>query len=272
MTTGPLDELPALDPAARWSVAVRNASTGALLAAHEPDQLLLSASVGKIFLLVEVAARIAAGRLDPAEPLAWTDDEHVADSGVWYLMDARTLSVRDLCLLVGAFSDNLATNVLVGRVGLGAVQARARALGCVRSTLLDRVRLVRTPQDPPTLSVGTAGELSQLLLDLHRGVVVSPAVSQQVLRWLAANADLSMVAAAFDLDPLAHAESDRGVTLVNKTGTIGAARIDVGVVTGPAATLAYAVLATWPEHVDPRDAVLADMRRIGVGLRRAIGA
>ena len=262
--------LPDLPAAARWSVVVRDAGTGAVLAAAQPDQLQLTASIGKVFLLVEVAARLADGSLDPEEPLTWAAEEHVADSGVWYLMDRRTLGVRDLCVLVGAFSDNLATNVLLRRVGLSAVQARAVALGCTRSTLLDRIRLRRTPADPPTLSVGTAAELSAVLADLHRGAVVSAAVSAQVLAWLAANADLSMVAAAFDLDPLAHAEPDRGVTLVNKTGTISTARGDVGVVSGPDAALAYAVLATWPEHADPR-AVLAAMRAVGRQLRVAVG-
>ena len=76
---------------------------------------------------------------------------------------------------------------------------------------------------------------------LHRGDIVSPEVSARVLRWVAANADLSMVAAAFGLDPLAHAEPDRGVTLINKTGTISTVRADVGIVVGPAAEVAYAV-------------------------------
>lgn len=263
--------LPDLPAAARWSVVVRDVGDDAVLAAAQPDQLQLTASIGKLFLLVEVAVRLAEGALDPEEPLTWAEEEHVADSGIWYLMDRRTLGVRDLCVLVGAFSDNLATNVLLRRVGLTAVQARAVALGCTRSTLLDRVRRHRTPADPPTLSVGTAAELSAVLVALHRGVVVSPAVSAQVLAWLAAGADLSMVAAAFDLDPLAHAEPDRGVTLVNKTGTISTARGDVGVVSGPAATLAYAVLATWPEQADPRDAVLAAMRAVGQQLRSAVG-
>lgn len=253
-----------------WSVAVRDAADGTLLAVHEPDHQQRTASLGKIFLLVEVAAGLASGALDPDEALTWTDEEHVADSGLWYLMRQRTLGVADLAVLVGAFSDNLATNVLLRRVGVDTVQARARTLGCSRSTLLDRVRLQRTPQDPPTLSVGTAGELSAVLVALHQGTAVSPAASRQVLTWLAADADLSMVAAAFDLDPLAHADPDRGVTLVNKTGTISTVRGDVGLVAGPARTLAYAVLAQWPEAVDARDAVLATMRRLGGQLRKAV--
>lgn len=265
-----LDVLDAV-PEARCSVAVREVATGRLLAARAPDRVLRTASVGKVFLLVEVARRFATGQLDPAEPLSWSPDEHVADSGIWYRMDARALGARDLCVLVGAFSDNLATNVLLRRVGVAAVRATARELGCAQSALLDRVRLERTPADPPTLSVGTAAELSEVFRRLQQGTAVSPAVSRQVLTWLAADADLSMVAAAFDLDPLAHAEADRGVTLVNKTGTIATARADVGVVTGPSGALTYAVLADWEGRGDVRGPVLAAMREVGSRLRQAVG-
>lgn len=89
--------------------------------------------------------------------------------------------------------------------------------------MLDRIRPDRGPDDPPTLSWGTGAELSDVLARLGRGEVINAQVSQRVLRWLAARSDLSMVAAAFDLDPLAHAEPDRGITLIDKTGTIGTA-------------------------------------------------
>lgn len=255
---------------ADWSIMIRDADTGGVLAEHDAERLLKTASVGKLFLLAEVARQEAQGELDPSERLSWLEEEYLADSGIWYLMAQRELAVSDLCILVGAFSDNLATNVLVRRVGVPAVRRAARDLGCTRSALLDRIREHRGPDDPPTLSVGTAAELSQVMAMLHRGEAFGSQVSEQVLRWIAADADLSMVASAFDLDPLAHAEPDRGITLINKTGTISSARIDVGVVVGPARRVAYAVGANWPQDHDPRDQVLADMRRIGTAIRSLV--
>ena len=57
-------------------------------------------------------------------------------------------------------------------------------------------------------------------------------VSRRLRRWLSANTDLSMVASAFCLDPLAHFEPDRGIMLVNKTGTNAGVRADAGRVDG----------------------------------------
>jgi beta-lactamase class A len=107
---------------------------------------------------------------------------------------------------------------------------------------------------------------------LARGEVVSRAVSDQVVAWLSLNADLSMVAAAFGLDPLCHADPDRGVRLWNKTGTISDVRGDAGVVSGPGGSLAYAVLAEWDDATSPqaRDAALSGMARIGAALRRVV--
>ena len=266
-------DLPPLFRDVEWSVCVRDAATSEVLAADEPEVVLRTASIGKLFLLIEIARQAEADKLDLGEELARSGDDTVADSGLWHLMHRDTFTVDDLCWLVGGVSDNLATNVLIRRIGIEAVTATSKSLGFVHSALLDRVRDDRGLDDPWTLSAGSAEELSELMARLHRGDIVSPEVSARVLRWIAANTDLSMVASAFGLDPLAHAEADRGVTLINKTGTISTVRADVGVVVGPATEVAYAVLASWPDEAerDPRDRVLADMATIGAAIRTHVG-
>lgn len=263
--------LPGLPAKARWSVAVRDGGTGAVLAEVSPDSLQLTGGLGAIFLLVEVAAQVEAGSLDPDERLARTAEDDGAGPGIWSRMGQQALSVSDLGVLVGACGDGLATNVLLRRVGLGAVQARSVALGCTRSALLDRVRRVRTSEHPPTLSVGTAGELSAVLGRLHQGLVVSPTASARVLGWLGGTAGGSMVAPGHAVDALAEAGSGGSVLLANLTGVLPTACGEVGLVSGRDATLAYAVLATWPEQVDARDAVLTAVRSVGQQLRAAVG-
>lgn len=255
-------------------MCVRDAATSEVLVAEEPDLVLRTASIGKLFLLVEIARQAEEGALDLDEELTRTDDDAVADSGLWHLMRRDAFTVDDLCWLIGGLSDNLATNVLVRRIGIDAVTATSMSLGFVHSALLDRVRDDRGLDDPWTLSAGSADELSDLMARLHRGDIVSPEVSARVLGWIAANTDLSMVASAFGLDPLAHTEPDRGVALVNKTGTISTVRADVGVAATPAGAVAYAVVASWPDDAarDPRDRVLADMAAIGAAIRSHIGA
>ncbi|RLV57621.1 serine hydrolase [Aeromicrobium phragmitis] len=234
------------------------------MAAHQADVVVSAASIGKVFALVEAARAFESGDLDPGELLSRTVDDLVADSGLWQVLRQPVLSAEDACWLIGAASDNVATNVLVRRLGLDAVRAVTQTLGFTDSGLLDRVRDERGPEHPPALSVGTATELSDLMARLSRGEVVSAPVSRRVLGWLGVNTDLSMVGSAFGLDPLAHREADRGVRLANKTGTDAGIRGDIGVVSGPDRAIAYAVLAQWdPEGGDRRDDVLGAMGAVG---------
>ncbi|MGZ4601537.1 serine hydrolase [Oryzihumus sp.] len=256
----------------QWSVRVLDAVTRQELYAVSPDLLLPTASVGKVLLLLTVAAQLESGELTPAMPLLRAPEDAVADSGLWQHLTADELSVHDLATLIGAVSDNYATNVLLRAVGLDAVDRTTDALGLKATRLHDRVRDRRTAQDPPTLSEGTASELADLMVELHHGEAISPAVSERVLGWLAAGADLSMVPEPLHLDPLGHADGDRGVRLWHKTGTDDGTRADVGLLQAGERALAWAVLCRWdPAGPDRRDEALAVMHAIGAALREQLG-
>ncbi|MEV6849079.1 serine hydrolase [Actinoplanes sp. NPDC051411] len=245
-----VDEVVSGTPAVDWSVKIGDQ------ASHQPERRLRTASVGKLLLLIETARRIEDGRLDPAEPLARDPALAVADSGLWQHLSVPALPVADLAVLVAAVSDNFATNVLLGRIGLRPLTGLAAELGLRETALLDFVRRKRTSAHPPTLSWGTAAELAAVMSGLARGTIVSPAVSARVDAWLATGVDLSMVASAFDLDPLAHADGD----LRNKTGTDDGVRADVGHI----GLFPYAVLANWdPGDGDRTAEVMSGMRAIG---------
>ena len=262
--------------ATRWSIEVRSAD-GTAVVRHAPERLLRTASVGKVFLLVEVADRLDRGLLDPAQPVRRDRVAPVADSGLWQHLATPELPVVDAACLVGAVSDNWATNALLDLVGLESVRARARSLAPGGSTLHDLVRDDRGPHDPPTLSEGCAADWVAVMSGLAAGTVGGPAVSARVLSWLATGVDLSMVASALHLDPLAHTAPDRGpdrgVRVWNKTGTDSSTRADVGVVRGPAGPVAYAALCAWDRGDDrPRAAVMAAMRDLGTLVADLAGA
>ena len=215
--------------------------SGAVLVAIDERIVLPTASVGKILLLIEVSARMTAKDAAGFGIVDKSAAQDVADSGIWRHLQASALPVTDLAALVGSLSDNLATNALVAKVGLDSVRARAESLGLKTIALLDLVRDHRGPDDAPQLSVGSVAELTWLLTALSRGQAVDRATSDRVLGWLAGNADLSLVASGFGLDPLAHREVDHGIALVNKTGTDAGVRSDTGLLSGPRSSVAYAL-------------------------------
>lgn len=241
-------------------------TSGDVLVSIDDHIAMPTAGIGKVLLLVEVAARL---QEDPSYGLGLlerTAGDAVGGAGVWQHLLAPALPVADLAALVGA-SDNLATNVLLRSVGLDAVARRGVDLGLSRTALLDLVRDRRGPDDAPQLSVGSAAELTWLFAALARGEVIAPEVSQRVISWLSLNTDLSMVASAFGLDPLAHRAVEHGILLVNKTGADPGVHSEAGVLRGPRAGVAYAV-STYVEETSltQRLAVLAGMRAVGVDL------
>lgn len=104
------------------------AASGAVVWQHDPAQVLRTASVGKILLLLETARQLAGGALDPGILLSRGDDP-VRDSGIWHVLRTGLLPLHDVAALVGALSDNLATNVLLRHVGLASVDALRRSVG-----------------------------------------------------------------------------------------------------------------------------------------------
>jgi beta-lactamase class A len=234
------------------------------------DMVLPTASIGKVLLLVAILDGIERRTIDRDEMLTVEPGDAVADSGLLQHLEQQRLSVIDLCRFVGALSDNLATNVLIRRVGLEQVTAVTRALGVERSALHDVVRDVRVPGQPPHLSTGTAGEWDVLMRRVHTGAAISPHVSAGVVDLLSLGTDLSMVAGGFALDPLAHRTDDVGVRLFNKTGTQRGTRADVGCVVAGARVATYAVIAHFDDSFWLRSTVLGAMRDVGRAIRTSV--
>lgn len=252
---------------ARVSASVIDLNTGRPVLAIDDRIVLPTASVGKILLLIEVSARMTAGDPSVHGIIERSSLDPVADSGLWRHLQVPALPIGDLAALVGASSDNLATNALIERVGLAAVRARGESLGLARTALLDVVRNSRGPDDAPQLSVGSTAELSRLFAALARHEAVDSVTSQRVMGWLSLGTDLSMVASAFGLDPLAHRGEDHGTLLVNKTGTDAGVRAEVGALRGASKAVSYAVTVQFTDDaLATRLRVLEAMRAVGTDM------
>lgn len=248
-----------------WSIDVVDVHTGAKHLSHSPRTLLSTASLGKVFVLLDAANRIAADPRVGRTMLHRDASLRVTDSGIWQALSQPTLSVADAAALVGAVSDNWATNALIDFLTLDAVQQRASESAPLGSTIHDYVRDSRSGSDPVRLSSGCAEDFTALMTALWSAPDTIPA--RQVLDWLSRNTDLSMVAIATLLDPLAHVEADQAdgeLRLWNKTGSDVTVRADAGIVAGTRTTIAYAAIANWATDApDCRAEVMSTMRSVG---------
>lgn len=252
---------------AKVSVAAVDLQSGQSVFAVDERIVLPTASIGKILLLIEVSARLNERSISDYAIIDRAGQDAVADSGIWQHLQAPALPIADLAALVGATSDNVATNALLRHIGLDSVRARTESLGLVRTALLDVVRETRGPDHAPHLSVGSTAELAWLFYALAHGHIIDPPTSQRVLGWLSLNTDLSMVASAFGRDPLAHRDVEHSTWMVNKTGSGDGVRSEAGVLRGPRGGLAYAVSVHFEERdLQSRLRVLEALRVFGLDL------
>jgi len=240
-----LDQLAA--SGARVSVHITDLDRGTVVLAGDDFVTQPVAGLGVVPLLVEVANSFDTGSLDPLEIVERESIEPLAQTGTWQHLKAPALPLVDLAVLTAATGDELAANALLERVGLDAVRARIEALGLRRSALLDRLRDKRGPDDAPHFALSTAQELAGVFAALVNSELVNASVSAQVAEWLSLNHDLSLVAAATGLDPFSHDDDAHGLLFINKTGRDSGIRAEAGVLAGPRAGLAYALIVCFDD-------------------------
>lgn len=252
------------------SASVIDTSTGKALLAVDDTLVQPVASLGRVLLLVEVAARLEDGGLH-GDRLQRMARDTATGAGLWQFLQEPTMQVPDLATLVGASADAWAMNALLSTVGIDAVRERAESLGMERTALIDRVRDRRGPDDAPDASVAPTGELAWLMRGLALGEVVDEAVSNRVLGWLSLASDLSLVAGAFGLDPLAHRALDHGLQVVSVTGSSTGVRAETGILRGPGSSVSYAVTVTFDDGtLQRRLAVIEALRTMGTEVLEAV--
>ena len=114
------------------SARATDLATGRVLFSVDDHVVLPTAGVGRVLLLVEAAARCTAAGAAGLEVLERTPYDLAGGAGVWQHLHAPALPLADLATLVATTGDNLATNVLIRRLGLDAIRARAESLGLRR--------------------------------------------------------------------------------------------------------------------------------------------
>ncbi|WP_309068583.1 serine hydrolase [Microbacterium sp.] len=232
---------------ARVAVHVTDLDRGEVVLAGDDHLPLPIGGLGVVPLLIETAARIEDGSLDPHALAERAETDALAPTGLWRAMAAPTLPIVDLAVLAAAAGDAAATNALLDRVGHESVTRRIVELGMPRSALLDGFRSERGPDDAPYIALGTAREFAALFSALAGGTAVAPAVSERVVGWLSPVTDVGLVGAAIGGDPFSHEPDGHGLVHFAKTGRERGVRADAGVLAGRRGAFAYALIVAFDD-------------------------
>lgn len=138
-----------------------------------------------------------------------------------YRADGQTRSYRELCELMITVSSNLATNILIDRLGVDRIRATVRALGGdgmdVRRGVEDNVAF-RAGQNNTTTATG----LLVLLEAIAKGRAVSPEASREMADILARQKFNEGIPAGLPA----------GTRVAHKTGSITRIQHDAGIIYG----------------------------------------
>ena len=200
-------------------LAVKDLQTGKTYLINE-NEVFPQASSIKIALLFEVFKQAEEGKLRLEEFVDLEPRKKVAGSGVlFYMGNPRlSLSIRDLCVLMIVLSDNTATNLLIEKAGLEAVNRRVDALGLTK-TRLRRKMMDLTAAAEGRENVSTPAEMMALLEKVQSGQVLKEPYRRELIDILAIPKE----------SPL-HAGIPEDVAVAEKPGELEAVRCDSGIV------------------------------------------
>ena len=165
--------------AGRAALVVQDADTGKTLHAENADELLPAASIIKLWLLVRGLWAVQSGQVGLDERLSMQAADRVPGSGVLHDLGAGlALSWLDLLTLMVTVSDNTATNLVIGRLGLTELQAWL-AEDWPQTRLVGRLQLPPEQQSEAQRrgerNSTTAAQAADLLGKLYRGELLDDA-------------------------------------------------------------------------------------------------
>jgi len=145
---------------------------GGLTLDIRPQEPFPQASSIKLAVLYELYRQAEEGRVDLAE-ITRPPASRVGGGGVLQVLgDNVSLTWRDVAVLMMGWSDNAATNVLIDRVGMPAVNARLDTLG-LRATRLRRKMMDLEAARRGDENVSTPAEMRQLAETVYAGTGLS---------------------------------------------------------------------------------------------------
>ncbi len=235
-------------------VYAKNLASGEVVAVN-PDQRFPTASLIKVAVMAEVFHQIAEGKLkhDTSVTLKASDKAGGETVPVNMLHPGVVLTVDDLLHLMIAYSDNTATNLLVGLVGTANVDKLLDSYGLTKTRLYRPTfrdgRADVLPEEEKEYGLGstTPREAATLLALIAEGKVVSRAACDRMIALLAEQQDRAMIPRSLPFEK-------EEILVANKTGWDeeklpdakgfkGDVRNDAAYVKGPNARYVIAICA-----------------------------
>ncbi len=198
-----------------------------------PQEPFPQASSIKLAVLYELYRQAEEGRVDLGE-VTRPPTPRVRGGGVLQEVgDKVSLTWRDLAVLMMGWSDNAATNVLIDRVGMDAVNRRLDSLG-LRATRLRRHMMDLDAARRGDENVSSPAEMRQLIETMYAGTGLSRERARDM-----------MAVAAVPKDSPFRVPLPETLVVADKPGSLEAVRCVTAVVDLPGRPYAVSIMTTY---------------------------
>jgi beta-lactamase class A len=200
-------------------LAVKDLTSGETFLIHG-DEIMPQASSIKIAVLANLYLQAQQGKLKLTDEYVVREADLVSGSDIMLGLTpgVTRLTLRDLATMMIAVSDNSATNVLIGRVGMENVNAMLNDLG-LRATRLRRQMMDLKAAGEGRENVSTPREMMALLETIYRGKLLNKEMTADFLKMLSTHKESSLLQGLPD-----------EAAAANKPGELEAVRNDSGIV------------------------------------------
>lgn len=205
-----------------------------------------TASMIKLPVLVELFWQVQNGQQRLEDEQVIPGDAHVGGSGILrHLTPGIRLPVRDVAFLMMSVSDNTATNLLIDRVGIAAVNERMRSLGFPGLVLHRKISFNPEPSEPKHIGTGNPEEFVDLLEKVWRKEILTPTACGEMIRMMdGVGSDRAGRYLAINpyAEDLGDADAEDRVFFVGKTGALNGVRGQVAIASGKRVGFSLAIM------------------------------
>ena len=219
------------------AVSLRDAKTGAASDLHAAEPFPLASSI-KLAVLYELYRQAEEGRIDLAE-VTTPPLPRAGGGGVLQELGGRvSLTWRDVAVMMMGWSDNEATNLLIAKVGMDAVNRRLDTLSLPAVRLRRRMMDLDAARDGRE-NVGTPEQMRRLVEALHAGTGLSPERAK----------DLRAVASVPKDSPFRRPLPE-GLVVMDKPGSLEGVRCVAAFVEVPGRPYSIAIMTAYLKRDD----------------------
>lgn len=206
---------------------------------YHGQRVMPTASLIKLPVMLEAYRQSNAGEIALTDMLTVRAEDQVPGSGILtdHFSPGLRLSLRDAIRLMICYSDNTATNLVVDHIGLPSTAQTMAQLGWPETQLHSKVfrrdtSIALDRSERYGLGSTTAEDMTDLLVQLEQGELVSAEASQAMLEHLL----------SCDDSPKLPRDLPKGFTVAHKTGSVNRSRTAAGIISGPGIKFAICVL------------------------------